>query len=102
MQLNILTLNTASANIQIQSNINAYNIEDCQNGKAVPVQAWRDLESSRKLKVPGFSETGHLNVVMLSAVSTGRLYPQEISLVLMSVKGRVDPRAILWPEGLSQ
>jgi hypothetical protein len=86
MQLNILTLNTASANIQIQSYINACNIEDCQNGKAVPVQAWRGLESSRKLKVPGFSETGHLNVVM-SAVCIGRLYPQERSLVLISVKG---------------
>jgi len=37
----------------------------------------------------------HMKVVMLSALSTGRIYPQDKLLVL-------DPRAILWLEGLNQ
>ena len=49
-------------------------------GKVVPLQAWSVPEGSRKLRFPDFV------VVRLSALRTGRLYPQEMLLVLISVR----------------
>jgi hypothetical protein len=42
-----------------------------------------------------------MKVVSLSAQHIGRLYTQGGFLVLISVRSWVDPRATMWPEGLS-
>ena len=55
-------------------------------GKAVPLQAWSGPESSRKLRFPNFMRTAQDGGKVLSLTHRPPL-PQEIFLVLISVRG---------------
>jgi hypothetical protein len=71
-------------------------------GKSVPLQAWSGPELSRKLRFPDLMTTAQGGGKVVSLKHRPHLPPQEILLVLISVSGWVDPRAIVWSEGLCQ
>ena len=76
-------------------------------GKAIPLQAWRGPYGSRMLRFPEFVDSRNMKVTtfmfrLSTVLSPGRLYPQEITLVLTSVTGRVETRTTVRPDGLNQ
>ena len=58
-----------------------------KKGKVIQLQAWTGPEVSRRLRLLDFKKIWHMKVVRLSVLSTGHLYPQEIFLVRISVRG---------------
>ena len=55
-------------------------------GKAVPLEAGGGVRGFQEVKVPIFRDNAQ-DSGRLSALRTGRLYPQEILLVLICVRG---------------
>jgi len=77
--------------------------ETCKGkGKAIPLQAWTSPEGSRRLRLQDFKKISTWRWQGCQPYAPAAFTTQETFLVLISVRGWVDPRAILQPEGLCQ
>jgi hypothetical protein len=70
-------------------------------GKAIPLQALTGPEVSRRLRLLDLRQSAHEGGKVISPTYRSPL-PQETFLVLISVRGWVDPRAVVRPKGLCQ